>query len=60
MYSVQDKTLTLNLQVHACKCKLNCDNIRIDTKARLLPGRVPGYKDTDVKLLPFCTTKRYI
>ena len=26
----------------------------------LLPGRVPGYKDTDVKLLPSSTTKHSI
>ena len=26
----------------------------------LLPGRVPGYKDSDVKLLPSSTTKRAI
>ena len=26
----------------------------------LLPGRVPGYKDTDVKLLPSSTTKNSI
>lgn len=26
----------------------------------LLPGRVPGYKDTDVKLLPSSTTKHAI
>ena len=34
--------------------------IRIDTNAMLLPGRVPGYKDTDVKLLPSSTNKHSI
>ena len=31
-----------------------------DSNAMLLPGRVPGYKDTDVKLLPSSTTKHTI
>ena len=31
-----------------------------DSNAMLLPGRVPGYKDSDVKLLPSSTTKRAI
>ena len=31
-----------------------------DSNAMLLPGRVPGYKDSDVKLLPSITTKRAI
>ena len=31
-----------------------------DSNAMLLPGRVPGYKDSDVKLLPSSTTKRTI
>ena len=32
----------------------------LDSNAMLLPGRVPGYKDSDVKLLPSSTTKRTI
>ena len=31
-----------------------------DSNAMLLPGRVPGYKDSDVKLLPSSTTKHAI
>ena len=31
-----------------------------DSNAMLLPGRVPGYKDSDVKLLPSSTTKHSI
>ena len=31
-----------------------------DSNAMLLPGRVPGYKDSDVKLLPSSTTKHTI
>ena len=31
-----------------------------DSNAMLLPGRVPGYKDLDVKLLPSSTTKHAI
>ena len=31
-----------------------------DSNAMLLPGKVPGYKDTDVKLLPFSTSKNSI
>ena len=38
---------------------LNSHNLP-DSNAMLLPGRVPGYKDTDVKLLPSSTTKNFI
>ena len=38
---------------------LNFHNLP-DSNAMLLPGRVPGYKDTDVKLLPSSTTKNSI
>jgi len=38
---------------------LNFHNLP-DSNAMLLPGRVPGYKDTDVKLLPCSTTKNSI
>ena len=31
-----------------------------DSNAMLLPGRVPGYKDSDMKLLPSSTTKHAI
>ena len=31
-----------------------------DSNAMLLPGRIPGYKDSDVKLLPSSTTKHAI
>ena len=31
-----------------------------DSNAILMPGRVPGYKDSDVKLLPSSTTKHTI
>ena len=31
-----------------------------DSNAMLLPGRVPGYKDSDVMLLPSSTTKHTI
>ena len=34
--------------------------ISTDSNAMLLPGRVPGYKDSDVKLLPSSTTKHAI
>ena len=30
------------------------------TNVTLLPGKVPGYKNTDVKLLPSSTTKKSI
>ena len=33
-----------------------CQNL-LDSNAMLLPGRVPGYKDSGVKLLPSSTTK---
>ena len=33
-----------------------CQNLP-DSNAMLLPGRVPGYKDSGVKLLPSSTTK---
>lgn len=32
----------------------------IDSNAILLPGRIPGYKNSDLKLLPSSTTKRSI
>ena len=32
----------------------------LDTNAMLLPGRVPGHKDSDVKLLPSSTMKHAI
>ena len=38
---------------------LNIHNLP-DSNAMLLPGRAPGYKDTDVKLLPSSTTKNSI
>ena len=31
-----------------------------EANAILLPGRIPGYKRTDVQLLPSCTTKRHV
>lgn len=31
-----------------------------EANAILLPGRIPGYKRTDVQLLPCSTTKRYV
>lgn len=31
-----------------------------DGNAMLLPGRIPGYKSSDIKLLPSSTTKRSI
>ena len=31
-----------------------------DNNAILLPGRIPGYRDTDVKLLPSNSSKRSI
>ena len=36
-----------------------CQNLP-DSNAMLLPGRVPGYKDSGVKLLPSSTTKHTI
>ena len=40
--------------------KCACHFHGLDTNAMLLPGRVPGYKDSDVKLLPSSTTKHAI
>ena len=31
-----------------------------ETHALVLPGRIPGYKQTDIKLLPWSTTKREV
>ena len=31
-----------------------------EANAILLPGRIPGYKSTDIQLLPSCTTKRQV
>lgn len=45
----------LSLCLYLCKCVPG-----LDTNAMLLPGRVPGYKDSDVKLLPSSTTKHAI
>ena len=41
--------------VHKCVCVIG-----VNTNTMLLPGRVPGYKDSDVKLLPSSTTKHTI
>ena len=49
----------VHMHVHRYLYKSVCV-IRVDTNAMLLPGRVPGYKDTDVKLLPSSTTKHSI
>ena len=49
----------MHMHVHRYLYKSVCV-IRVDTNAMLLPGRVPGYKDTDVKLLPSSTTKHSI
>ena len=50
---------TRDMHVHRYLYKSVCV-IRVDTNAMLLPRRVPGYKDTDVKLLPSSTTKHSI
>ena len=39
-----------------CHSMVLCQNLP-DSNAMLLPGRVPGYKDSGVKLLPSSTTK---
>ena len=55
-------TYTLSMlypTVQLCYCMELCHHLP-DTNAMLLPGRVPGYKDSDVKLLPSSTTKHAI
>ena len=48
--------LCMCLQLHSIVLSHNLP----DSNAMLLPGRVPGYKDSDVKLLPSSTTKHTI
>ncbi len=45
--------------VQLCYCMELCHHLP-DTNAMLLPRRVPGYKDSDVKLLSSSTTKRSV
>ena len=46
--------------VHVCVCIITPSHNLPVSNAMLLPGRVPGYKDSDVKLLPSSTTKHTI
>ena len=48
--------LCMCLQLHSIVLSHNLP----DSNAMLLPGSVPGYKDSDVKLLPSSTTKHAI
>jgi len=59
-----------DILVHGIQYRCMCtyqDNVHVmyishglDTNAMLLPGQVPGYKDSDVKLLPSSTMKHAI
>ena len=44
-------------QSHAC---LTCKQKLIEANAMVLPGRVPGYKRSDIQLLPSSTTKHQV
>ena len=48
-------------KIHANNCHPHYLHVHVpDSNAILLPGRVPGYKSSDVKLLPSSTTKHAI
>ena len=63
----QHETVCLYCTLVCMQCNISFTLVHVystvllpDSNAMLLPGRVPGYKDSDVKLLPSSTTKHTI